>query len=98
MPTLRVLAAVLRIDPNNPAEADDVAALADLLVRRELRALRDDLPPPPAPYSRRPHVARERLRARLRAEQGDGPLIGPGDSLGDAIAANLAELARRSRG
>ena len=46
-PTLPVLAALLRIDPDDPADADDVAALADLLVRRELRALRDNVPPPP---------------------------------------------------
>ena len=42
-----MLAALLRIDLNDPADADDLAALADLLVRRELRMLRDHLPPPP---------------------------------------------------
>ena len=64
-------------------------ALEDRLRREAGPSLRD--------YSRRPHVARERVRARLLAEQGDGPLIGPGDTLGNAIAVNLAELARRSR-
>ena len=47
LPTLPELAALLRIDPDDPADADDVAALADLLVRRELRALSDDVPPLP---------------------------------------------------
>jgi hypothetical protein len=47
LPPLPVLAALLRIDLDDPADRDDVAALADLPVRRELRALRDDLPPPP---------------------------------------------------
>jgi hypothetical protein len=47
LPTLAVLAALLHIDPDDPADANDVAALADLLVRRELRATRDDLPSPP---------------------------------------------------
>jgi hypothetical protein len=42
-----VLAALLSIDLDDPADRDDRAALADLLVRRELRALRDELPPPP---------------------------------------------------
>ncbi len=44
LPTLPVLAALLGIDLDDPADRDDVAALADLLVRRELR---DELPPPP---------------------------------------------------
>jgi hypothetical protein len=38
---------LLHIDPDDPADADDVAALAELLVRRKLSALRDDVPPPP---------------------------------------------------
>ncbi len=46
LPPLPALAALLPIDLD-PADADDVAALADLLVRRDLRAVRDDLPPPP---------------------------------------------------
>ena len=47
LPTLRELAALLGIDLDHPDDADDVAVLADLLIRRELRGLRDDMPPPP---------------------------------------------------
>ena len=41
-----MLAALLRIDLDDPADRDDVVALADLLVRGELRALRDAVSPP----------------------------------------------------
>lgn len=46
LPDLPSLAALLGIDLDDPADADDRAALADLLVRRELRALRDSTSPP----------------------------------------------------
>ena len=46
LPSLPVLAALLRIDLGHPADADADADAADLLVRRELRAPRDELPPP----------------------------------------------------
>ena len=42
LPTLRVLAAVLCIDPDDPDDAEDLEAAGLLLARRVLRALRDD--------------------------------------------------------
>lgn len=48
LPRLPTLAALLRINLDDPDDADDAAALRDLLVRRELRALRDHIPPPPS--------------------------------------------------
>ena len=48
-------------------------------------------------YGRRPHAAREAMRAQLAVEQGDGPVFGPGDtSLGLVVAAFLDEAFRGS--
>jgi hypothetical protein len=44
------LLAARRIDLDDPNDADDVAALADLLVRRALREARDE--PPSRPCQR----------------------------------------------
>ena len=41
LPTLRVLAAVLCIDPDDPNDADDLEAAALLLVNRVLREVHD---------------------------------------------------------
>jgi hypothetical protein len=53
LPTVPRLAALLGINLDDPADRDDRVPLADLLVRRERRALRDDMPPPP-PHLRGP--------------------------------------------
>ena len=47
VPTLRVLATVLLIDPDNPDDAADLEAAGMLLARRVLREMReaDDDPP-----------------------------------------------------
>jgi transcriptional regulator with XRE-family HTH domain len=85
-PTTRTCWALARALRDEPVGR---VALFDRLCQCAGESLRD--------YGRRAYIARERVRERLRAEQGDGPLIGPGDNLGNAIAANLAELARASR-
>ena len=54
MPTLRVIAALLFIDPDDPADSDDLEAAAMLPARRVLREIDDALdggdPLPRPPY------------------------------------------------
>lgn len=55
LPTLRVLAAVLLIDLDDPDDTDDLEMAGVLLARRALREAARDEPPPDRP---RLHVVR----------------------------------------